>query len=54
MKDKIIQECRENIQKFSKMSDSEIYDWLCNNYWCNDYKMLRDCSFIIFYEVLKV
>lgn len=50
MKDKILQECRENIQNFSKMSDSEIYDWLCNNYWCKDYEMLRDCSFIIFYE----
>lgn len=50
MRKQILKECREVIQRFSKMTDSEIYDWLCNNYWCKDYDMLRECSFIIFNE----
>lgn len=50
MKEKILKECIEKIERFSKMTDFEIYDWLCNNYWCQDYCMLRECSFIIFHE----
>lgn len=50
MKERILKECKNNIGMFSKMSDIEIYNWLCENYWCKDYKMLRECSFIIFNE----
>lgn len=50
MKEQILEYCRRDIKRFYEMSDSEIYDLLCNIYFCKDYEMLRECSFIIFKE----
>lgn len=50
MRTRILTECRKDIQRFSKMTDTEIYNWLCENYWCKDYEMLRECSMVIFFE----
>lgn len=46
----ILKTLMDNVSKFSKMTDTEIYDWICNNFYCNDYEMMRKCSFIIFKE----
>lgn len=47
----ILDECRKYILKFHNMSDTEIYNWMCDNYkGCRDYEMIRRCSFVIFKE----
>lgn len=48
--DYILEYCRKFINRFAKMNDSEIYDWICENFWINDYEVARKCSFIIFEE----
>lgn len=50
MKEIILNYCRDNIEKFKSMSDMEIYEWICENYYIRDYEEARNCSFIIFYE----
>lgn len=50
MKDMILNYCRQNLQRFSVMSDTEIYNWMCDNFYTKDYEMVRQCSFSIFYE----
>lgn len=52
--DYILNYCRENIDRFSKMTDSEIYDWMCKNFYEKDCEMIRRCSFIIFKESRKI
>ena len=53
MKEIILNECRENLKRFSGMSDLEIYEWMCWNFATKDYPMVRDCSFIIYEESRK-
>ncbi len=53
MQEQILEYCRKDIKRFSKMSDSEIYDWMCWNFASKDYQMLRRCSTIIFEESRK-
>lgn len=36
--------CFKNIKMFSNMNDMEIYDWICENFWCKDYQMMRRIS----------
>lgn len=43
----ILNECERCLKEFSRMSDTEIYKWLCDNYACKDYELLRKCSFIL-------
>lgn len=43
----ILKECEGCKKEFSRMSDTEIYEWLCDNYACKDYELLRKCSFIL-------
>lgn len=51
MEEYILSECRKRILKFHNMSDTEIYNWMCDNYkGCSNYEMIRKCSFIIFKE----
>lgn len=51
MEEYILSECRKRILKFHNMSDTEIYNWMCDNYkGCSNYEMIRKCSFIIFEE----
>lgn len=50
MKDMILSYCRQNLKRFSVMSDMEIYNWMCDNFYTKDYEMARQCSFIIFHE----
>lgn len=53
MENKILNYCRKNLKRFSMMSDTEIYDWMCNNFYTKDYEMVRKCSMIIFKESRK-
>ncbi len=53
MQEQILEYCRKDIKRFSKMSDSEIYDWMCWNFASKDYQMLRRCSTVIFEESRK-
>ena len=48
--DYILNYCLTNISKFKNMTDSEIYFWLCDNFYTKDYDMLRKCSFVIYYK----
>ena len=51
MEEYILNECRKYILKFHNMSDTEIYNWMCNNYkGYKNYEIIRKCSFIIFEE----
>lgn len=50
----IVNYCKNNLHKFANMNDMEIYDWLCNNYACKDYEMIRRCSFIIYKDSRNV
>lgn len=51
MKEYILNECRKHILKFHNMSDTEIYNWMCDNYkGYKNYEIIRKCSFIIFEE----
>lgn len=51
MEEYILNECRKHILKFHNMSDTEIYNWMCDNYkGCRNYEMIKKCSFIIFEE----
>ena len=43
LKSQIIDYC--NTKSFKGMDDFEIYDWLCDNFYCDDYTFLRDLSF---------
>lgn len=50
MREMILNYCRENLERFRRMSDMQIYDWMCRNFATKDYEMVRECSFIIFKE----
>lgn len=50
MRDLILRDCRKRISQFHNMSDIEIYNWMCNNYACKDFQLIRECSFVIFRE----
>ena len=50
MEEYILDECRKHILKFHNMSDTEIYNWMCDNFYTTDYEMVRKCSRIIFAE----
>lgn len=50
MKDMILNHCRQDLKKFSTMSDTDIYNWMCDNFYTKDYEMVRQSSFIIFHE----
>lgn len=52
--DYILNYCRKDVLRFSKMTDTEIYNWMCDNFAEKDYEMLRKCSFIIFKESRRV
>lgn len=54
MKNTILFYCRQHINKFYNMSDTEIYEWMCNNFYYNNYEEIRKCSFIIFNESRNV
>ena len=53
MENMILNECRNNLNKFSKMTDTEIYNFICDNFHIKDYEMARKCSWIIFEESRK-
>lgn len=42
--------CRKDITRFSKQTDHEIYNWICENFAPKDYEMFRRCATIIFEE----
>lgn len=50
LEESILKDCRKNISNFHNMSDVEIYEWMCDNFVCRDYELLRRCSFVIFKE----
>ena len=50
MEEQILSECRKHLLEFSGMNDTEIYNWICDNFFCTDYNMMRVCSFAIFHE----
>lgn len=50
MENMILNHCRNNLTRFSAMTDVEIYNWMCDNFYTKDYEMVRQCSFSIFYE----
>lgn len=50
MEKMILEHCRNNLTRFSTMTDVEIYNWMCNNFYTKDYEMVRKCSRIIFAE----
>ena len=50
MRENILSYCRQNISRFSAMSDTEIYNWMCDNFYTKDYEMVRQCSIQIFKE----
>ena len=50
MENMILEHCRNNLTRFSTMTDVEIYNWMCNNFYTKDYEMVRKCSRIIFAE----
>lgn len=50
MEDMILNYCRNNLNRFSVMTDVEIYDWMCDNFYTKNYEMVRKCSRIIFDE----
>ena len=54
MENMILNECRNDLNKFSKMTDVEIYNWMCNNFYTKDYATVRKCSRIIFEESRKI
>ena len=50
MENMILEHCRNNLTRFSTMTDVEIYNWMCDNFYTKDYGMVRKCSRIIFDE----
>ena len=54
MREQILNYCRKEINKFSTMSDTEIYNWMCDNFYTKDYEMIRQCSMQIFKESRKI
>ena len=50
MENMILEHCRNNLTRFSTMTDVEIYNWMCDNFYTKDYEMVRKCSRIIFDE----
>lgn len=50
MEKMILNHCRNILKRFSDMSDVEIYNWMCENFYTKDYEMVRRCSRIIFEE----
>ena len=50
MENMILEHCRNNLTRFSTMTDVEIYNWMCDNFYMEDYEMVRRCSRIIFEE----
>ena len=50
MENMILEYCRNNLTRFSTMTDVEIYNWMCDNFCTKDYEMVRKCSRIIFDE----
>lgn len=46
----ILNYCRNNLNRFSNMTDVEIYNWMCDNFYTKDYEMVRKYSRIIFDE----
>ena len=54
MREQILNYCRNEINKFSTMSDTEIYYWMCDNFYTKDYEMVRQCSMQIFKESRKI
>ena len=53
MKDYILNHFRKNLKRFSTMSDIEIYNWMCDNFYTKDYETVRQCSFITLIESRK-
>ena len=54
MEKMILEHCRNNLTRFSTMTDVEIYNWMCNNFYTKDYEMVRKCSRIIFAESRQI
>ena len=54
MEEYILDECRKHILKFHNMSDTEIYNWMCDNFYTTYYEMVRKCSRIIFAESRQI
>ena len=50
----ILEHCRDNLTRFSTMTDVEIYNWMCDNFYTKDYEMVRKCSRIIFDESRQI
>ena len=48
MEEMILDYCRQDLHRFSKMTDMQIYEWMCWNFATKDYQMLWKCSIIIF------
>lgn len=51
-KQEILNYCRENIEKFIDMSDTDIYCYLHSVFPSDKYETLRECSILIFYECI--
>ena len=54
MENMILENCRKNLTRFSTMTDVEIYNWMCDNFYTKDYEMVRKCSRIIFDESRQI
>lgn len=50
----ILNYCRNNLNRFSNMTDVEIYNWMCDNFYTKDYEMVRKYSRIIFDESRQI
>lgn len=55
LKKQILNFAFKNIKRFRNMSDTEIYDWICETFYVEGhYDVARNCSFIIFEEKCKL
>lgn len=53
MKNQILAFCRNKIDLFSHMTDIDIYNYICENFFIENFTEARECSFIIFKESQK-
>lgn len=47
MRDVIMNHCMKKLNFFSSMTDAEIYNWICSNFFIRDFVEARECSWDI-------
>lgn len=50
MREQVLDYCRNKSLMFHTMSDLEIYNYICDAFWIENFTVARECSLIIFRE----